>query len=194
VASDSTDQNAASSEDTKLASLEQADAKQATRKIEPQLDPRQIVLGIQQELSRLSCNPGQPDGIWGRRSQGALDNFRRSARVQLASASPDADLLNQLKDYDGKGCPVARSCPSGQRMSSRGVCYTPRQQARGMAPTQQPRSRQVIVQQPPQQQVIVQQPPQQVIVQQPVQRRVSPLGVIGGIAVGIGVCRLAGGC
>lgn len=75
--------------------------------IEPQLDARQIVVGIQQELVRLSCNPGRPDGVWGRRSQRALDLFASSAGVNLASPDPDGYLLKQLREYQGEGCPVA---------------------------------------------------------------------------------------
>ncbi|MCB1461803.1 MAG: caspase family protein [Nitratireductor sp.] len=204
-----------------VASLEQPkEAKEATRKLEPELDPREIVQGIQEELVRLSCNPGRPDGIWGRRSQSALDSFARSAKVQLASAQPDAELFDQLKNYDGKGCPVARSCPSGQRMNSRGQCYTPQRQVNTEAPRtrsarqqviEQPQQQRVIVRQPQQQQVIIQQQPQQqviveqqpgVIVQQPgviveqqPQPRPNPIGGLIGGAIRFGAgCVLLGGC
>lgn len=195
---------------TEVASLEQPKATE-TRKIEVQVDPRQVALGIQQELQRLSCNPGRPDGLWGRRSQGALDQFARAAKVRLVSTEPTPELLDQLRDYDGNGCPVARTCPAGQRMSSKGNCFTPQREARTepAQPQQQSRStrrqqqviveqpqpveqQQVIIQQQPQQ-VIVQQPPQQVIVQQPQPRQVNPLGQFIGGAITLGVtCRLMG--
>ena len=206
-------------EDLKVASLEQPKAKEeSTRKLEPELDPREVVLGIQQELDRLSCSPGRPDGIWGKRSQGALDKFARSAKVQLASAQPDVDLLDQLKKYDGDGCPVARGCPSGQKMNSRGQCYTPRREA-SATPTVQTRSarpQQVIVRQPqrqqqqviieeqpqPQhQQVIVQQQPGMIVQQQPgvmvqpqPQPRPNPIGGLIRLGVGVGATCILMGC
>ncbi|MCG6858608.1 MAG: caspase domain-containing protein [Salaquimonas sp.] len=208
-----TDKPSQPAPEQQLASLEQPKPEEeTTRKLDVPSDPREIVQGIQQELVRLSCNPGRPDGIWGRRSQGALDRFKRGAKVELASADPDAELLDQLKNYKGNGCPVVRSCPSGQRMNSRGQCFTPQRQA-STTPTVQTRSaRQPPPQQPPQQvidnrpppvvsspQTVVVGQPQQVIVpqQQPVivQQRPNPLGQIIGGAIGgaIGVC-IMGGC
>ncbi len=208
-------------EEQQVASLEtKPDAKEeATRKIEPERDPREIVRGIQQHLARLSCNPGGADGIWGRRSQNALDTFRRSAKLELASASPDADLLDQLEGYQGKGCPVARSCAAGQKMNSRGQCYTPKRQASAtpQVQTRSARQQQVIVrqrqpdqqqvfieEQPPQQVIIQQQPPQQVfvpqqqqvIVEQPIQQQPRRSGIgaaIGGLIGGaVSSCLLIG--
>lgn len=208
-----TEQNGtpADQQETQVASLEQPDAEKS-RKLETNIDPRELARGIQSELARLNCNPGRPDGIWGRRSQNALDSFVRASKVELASASPAPELLDQLQGYDGSGCPkaVRKTCPAGQRLSRKGNCYTPKTKTVS-APSQtttrsinqpqvqqaQPRQdvfiqngQQVIIQQPqqpPQGQVIVQQPQQQqpVIVQQPqpVQRPSILRSVIGGAVV-----------
>jgi len=125
-----------------VASLEQPKA-EGTRKIEaPQADPREVALGIQKELVRLSCNPGKPDGIWGKRSQGALDTLRRAAKLELASLEPTSDLLQQLKDHSGTGCPavVVKTCPAGQKLGRKGQCFTPRVEASAPAQQQQSRS------------------------------------------------------
>lgn len=189
-------------ETQQVASLEQPKVAES-RKLEPQLDPREVALGIQEELQRLSCNPGRPDGIWGRRSQGALDSFARSTKVRLVSADPSVDLLDQLKEYDGKGCPVAKTCPAGQRLSKRGNCFTPKQQASRSTGTQTRSSRNQpqVVEQPvaqQQQQVIIQQQQPVVVQQEPVfvepqQQRVNPIGQILGGAITLGItCRLVG--
>lgn len=145
----------------------------------PPRDPREVKRDIQKRLASLSCNPGRPDGLWGKRSQRALDGFVRAAKVKLDSPNPDEVLLGQLNSYNGAGCPkpvvaTRKTCPAGQRLSRKGNCYTPKSSTRSV--TQQPRQQQVVVQpqqQPTQRQVIVRQPQQQrVIVQQPQQRQV----------------------
>ncbi|MFZ1814274.1 MAG: caspase domain-containing protein [Rhizobiaceae bacterium] len=203
-----------SQEETKVASLEQPEAKESTRNLAPTVDEREVKRSIQEQLVRLNCNPGKPDGLWGKRSQGALDTFARSAKLQLASANPDQDLLEQLKGYNGNGCPVRaqpKTCPPGQKLSSKGNCYTPRQEARAEPKTcppgqllsrkgncftprqQQPQQQQVFIEQPPQQQVIIQQ--QQPVFSQPSQPAPQPsLGqrILGGAVIGGTVCILTG--
>jgi hypothetical protein len=197
-------------QEQQVASLDTSkeEAAEATRKIEPQVDMRQVTLDIQQELARFNCNPGRPDGIWGRRSSGALNALAKNARIRLVSADPSVELLEQLREHDGKGCfvperKVVKTCPAGQKLSSKGNCYTPRQSAsvqqqpvtRSAAPQEEiiidEQPRQVIVQQP--QRVIVQQLPQQVIVQPQPQPQPRPGLTIGG-AIGGGVvsCILLG--
>lgn len=150
----------------------QAQADEA-RALVPARDPREVRRDIQKRLAALNCNPGRPDGLWGRRSQRGLDAFVRATKVSLASPNPDEVLLQQLTDYDGAGCPKPavvkrKTCPAGQKLSRKGNCYTPRKQAstRSVAPSQQ-QATQPAPQPQPQQQVIVRQPQQQVIVRQP---------------------------
>ncbi|MEZ5872724.1 MAG: caspase family protein [Nitratireductor sp.] len=197
---------------TQVASLEQPEAKDSSRNIEtkPAMDPREMKLGIQQELDRLGCNPGRPDGLWGKRSQGALDTFARSAKIRLASSDPSEDLLNQLKDYNGSGCPAPKpapvkvkaepkTCAPGQKLSRKGNCYTPKSQASVQQPqtrtvrTQQPRQReQVIIEEPqPRQRVVIQEQP---VFSEPAQPQQPSLGqrLLGGAIVGGTVCILTG--
>lgn len=198
-------------QETQVASLEKPDPEKS-RKLETNIDPRELALGIQSELARLNCNPGRPDGIWGRRSQSALDKFAKASKIELASASPAPELLDQLQGYDGTGCPKAvvtrKTCAAGQRLSRKGNCYTPKTKT-ATAPSQtatrsiaqpqvqqvQPRQdvfiqngQQVIIQQPQQQPqpVIVQQPQQQpVIVQQPQPQPVQRPSIIRNVINGI---------
>ena len=211
-------------EEHQVANVEtEEDPVEETREVEApkvEMDPRELALGLQKELARLNCNPGRPDGIWGRRSQGALDSFAKNANVKLVASSPDEGLLEQLQGYDGKGCPNVvvkkKTAPPPQRQAT-----APAQvQTRSAAPQQQQviqRQPQVIQQQQPQviqqqpqviqqqqqPQVIVQQPQHQggVIVQQPgfhpqpqpVQRP-NPIGqAIGGAIVG-GIACIVTGC
>lgn len=109
----------------------------------------ETVRSIQAELNRLGCNAGRPDGKWGRNSAAAVERFGKHGSVQLASTDPSHGLLDRLKQRDGRVCPlvcsvrqierdgqcVAKTCPAGQRLSSKGQCYTPRRTAAsGSAP------------------------------------------------------------
>ena len=199
--------------ETQVASLEQPEAKDSSRHIEtkPEMDPKEMKLGIQKELDRLGCNPGRPDGLWGNRSQRALDSFARSSKVKLASSDPSVDLLQQLKGYDGNGCPAPKpapvkvkaepkTCAPGQKLSRKGNCYTPKSQAavQQQQPTRTVRTQQreqvFIEEQPqPRQQVIIQQQPEPVF-SEPAQPQRPSLGqrILGGAIVGGTVCILTG--
>ncbi len=102
---------------------------------------RELNVEVQKELRRLGCDPGSPDGIWGRRSQSAFERFLKHTPVRIASTGPDFELLLKLRELKAsRVCPVVcsvrhvvrngrcvlRSCPSGQRLSSKGNCYTPK--------------------------------------------------------------------
>lgn len=100
---------------------------------------RETIRSIQSELGRIGCDPGRPDGIWGRNSRAALASFAEHAGIDLAALEPTHDLLEKLKQRDARVCPlscsvreeirdgacVLKTCPAGQRLSSRGTCYTP---------------------------------------------------------------------
>lgn len=205
--------------ETKVASLE---PKESARGIEQSFDLREVTQAIQERLARLNCDPGAPDGLWGKRTEGALDNFSRAAKVKLASLEPNPDLLNQLQSYKGDGCPVvcsvkqdniggrcvAKTCPGGQLLSSKGKCYTPRQREANIQPepqnTRRLNRRQVIMQDQPQDGMIMQQDPQmmpqrRVIMQQEQPVFIEPQpqpqqgGGVGRILLGVGAC-IAVGC
>lgn len=104
-------------------------------------DPKELARAVQAELNRLGCNAGSPDGIWGRGSRSAADRFSRHSNIQLASTEPTADFLKRLRGFNARVCPlvckatenrvgdtcVTKTCPAGQRLSSKGACYTPQQ-------------------------------------------------------------------
>jgi len=103
-------------------------------------DERALALAVQAELNRLGCDAGPADGAWGRRSRAALEAFAKRKRLALAALEPAPDLLDLLKAEEARVCPrvcgprfrldgdacVAKTCPEGQALSSRGECYTPK--------------------------------------------------------------------
>jgi uncharacterized caspase-like protein len=106
---------------------------------EPAPSPREITLGVQRELKRLGCDPGAPDGIWGAKTSSALAKFARFVGGSAVDSEPTTELLARLKTESGRVCPlecgprfvkindrcVVKTCPTGQRLSSAGQCYTP---------------------------------------------------------------------
>jgi hypothetical protein len=75
-------------EDEKLAALEE----QAIKK----LSGKNLTRAIQGELFRLGCNPGTPDGIWGRNSEAALANFRTATNSSNKKPKDDLELYRSL--------------------------------------------------------------------------------------------------
>lgn len=49
------------------------------KKKEPELTRKEMITLIQQRLKEVGCNPGQADGIWGRRTQSAAIAFAKKA-------------------------------------------------------------------------------------------------------------------
>ncbi len=102
-------------------------------------DPKELARAVQLELNRLGCNAGSPDGVWGRGSRSAANLFNRHSNLRLASIEPNGEFLRQLRAFENRVCPlvckvtenlvgntcVTKSCPSGKKLSSKGVCYTP---------------------------------------------------------------------
>lgn len=94
---------------------------------------------IQAELNRIGCSVGAPDGIWGRRSQAGLERFAAQTGRAVDSLLRAPPLLALLKEQPAGVCPIVctvrqtliegrcvlKSCPAGQRLSSKGICYTP---------------------------------------------------------------------
>ena len=102
----------------------------------PRLVGRALVLRIQQELQRVGCNPGRPDGDWGPKSTRAANSFMRHSRVRIASARPTDELLDALESENRRVCPlvcgakyrvksgrcVLKTCRSDQILTSKGTC------------------------------------------------------------------------
>lgn len=105
------------------------------------LSEAELALLTQAELNRLGCNAGVEDGKWGRNSRAALARLAASApSISAPDPVPTALLLRQMQKLEGRICPlvcratenlvegacIRKTCRKGQRLSSRGVCYTPK--------------------------------------------------------------------
>lgn len=105
--------------------------------IEPQTDP-DLPRDIQAALDEAGCSPGPVDGIWGRRSQQALEQFARHASLTLPEEAISVATLEMIEGLDGRVCPlqcgrryevrngqcVLKTCASGKRLNSAGNCVT----------------------------------------------------------------------
>ena len=104
------------------------------------LSEEELARRAQIALNRLGCDAGVEDGIWGRKSRAALERLsEHQPGFDLVSLDPSEDLLRRLDPLEGRICPVVcavtedlvgetcvrKTCPSGQRLSSKGVCFTP---------------------------------------------------------------------
>lgn len=113
-----------------------ADETRAVQPVPSVMSKRELALKVQQQLSRIGCSPGRPDGAWGRRSQRALEAFSRHSRIELASLSPSEDILSVLNDQKSRVCPlicdrrhvvrgnrcVRKKCPRSKTLNRAGVC------------------------------------------------------------------------
>ncbi|MEM7748735.1 MAG: caspase family protein [Pseudomonadota bacterium] len=102
----------------------------------PSSDAPLPVRDVQQELARLGCDPGEPDGIWGRRGKKALQSFAAHSKLKIVSLEPTATVLETLRQKSGRVCPVQcgkryvkrnntcelKTCPQGQTLTSNGQC------------------------------------------------------------------------
>lgn len=78
-----------------------------------------LVLALQEELHRVGCAPGPRDGLWGRRTAGALARFVRTSGasgVSTDQATPDA--LAAVRERSGRVCPV-QEAPAQPRRQAR---------------------------------------------------------------------------
>ncbi|MGC1504620.1 MAG: caspase domain-containing protein [Sulfitobacter sp.] len=101
---------------------------------------RDLARKAQSELNRLGCNAGVEDGIWGRNSKDALTRLAKYAPLSdVSELDPSEVLLDQMEGLSGGICPlvcratenlidgacIQKTCGKGQRLSSKGQCYTP---------------------------------------------------------------------
>ncbi|MCG6859046.1 MAG: caspase family protein [Salaquimonas sp.] len=66
----------------------------------------EMLKSLQSELNRVGCDAGGVDGIWGRRSQSALEDFVSRRGLEIASIEPSGDILEKLKSVDERVCPL----------------------------------------------------------------------------------------
>ena len=100
---------------------------------------RSLVRSIQQELSRIGCDAGNDDGIWGKKGRAALRKYAQFAKLQYSGLELEQELLVKLETHQSRICPlvcgvrfyqvenqcVLKKCTSGKRLSSKGLCYLP---------------------------------------------------------------------
>ena len=99
---------------------------------------KELVRSIQSELSRVGCDAGKADGIWGRKSEQAVSRYAKHGGLKLTSLEPDESLLKTLQKDKGRICPlncsarevekngecVAKTCESGFRLNNAGECVS----------------------------------------------------------------------
>lgn len=107
--------------------------------VTPPVDPVALAKQVQTELNRVGCTVGTVDGVWGQRSRNALSQFADRRNVAVASLEPSSDILEQLLGVAVRVCPlacsitqvekggacVAKTCAAGQKLNSKGQCFTP---------------------------------------------------------------------
>lgn len=67
-------------------------------------DEQILAISIQLELNRLGCDAGEPDGIWGRGSRGALARYAEKTGATELGSEPTEDLLQLLRGENGRLC------------------------------------------------------------------------------------------
>ncbi|MCP5085001.1 MAG: caspase family protein [Alphaproteobacteria bacterium] len=102
----------------------------------PVMSKRDLAQNIQKELLRLGCDPGRPDGSWGRNSKRALGAYSRHQNRRLASLNPSPEILQDLQGHSARVCPlicdrlhevrgdrcVKKTCSRSERLNSEGRC------------------------------------------------------------------------
>ena len=89
---------------TKFISAEIQKQKEKPKK--PELTPKEIIAIIQTRLKEIGCNPGPPDGIWGRRTQAAAVAFAKKAGLPTSTDKLiSEEFIEKLRDAPEKYCP-----------------------------------------------------------------------------------------
>lgn len=129
-----------SSVDHAVAGIDQAPTDTAVPTRVAPLSEKELARRTQAALNRLGCDAGTEDGIWGKKSRSALERLGIHApTLKVAALDPTETILRQMEALDGRICPlecavtedlvdgscVGKTCPTGQRLSSKGQCYTP---------------------------------------------------------------------
>ena len=131
----------AADESVQVAAVDPAGTVTAAEPPAPVLSERELARSMQRELNRLGCEAGVEDGVWGRKSRKALEQLaEHKPTIEIAVLEPNEALLRQIRQLEGRICPVVcatteeliggscvrKTCPGGQRLSSKGECFTPR--------------------------------------------------------------------
>ena len=68
---------------------------------------RVLVRSIQQQLSRVGCNAGKADGIWGKKGRAALRKYARLEKLKYSTLELEQKLLVRLETHQSRICPLA---------------------------------------------------------------------------------------
>lgn len=82
------------------------------------LDPKEITLALQTELKRVGCDPGRPDGVWGRKGKAALTSFNSYAKLNLPTIAPSQAALTAVRSKSTRVCPAVPRRANTQPTSS----------------------------------------------------------------------------
>lgn len=85
----------------RLAALKQEEEDQRQQNLEPIAD---LPLQIQRALRHVGCNPGKPDGKWGRKSTAALERFARWGGFKLPSEHVSRETLMMVLKANRQVC------------------------------------------------------------------------------------------
>lgn len=75
-------------------------------------DLREVAFALQEELARVGCNPGNPDGSWGNKSRSAMQNFNAQTNLALPIGEPTLRAVEAVKARAVLVCPSALTTPS----------------------------------------------------------------------------------
>ncbi len=78
----------------------------AVPETEKAFDPIELTRALQVELKRVGCDPGRPDGIWGKNGRAALARFNYHAKLNLRTSQPTKAVLDEVQGRVGKICPA----------------------------------------------------------------------------------------
>ena len=84
-----------------------ATAKPDEGEVKEEPDAGALTASIQEELARLGCSPGRPDGQWGRRTTRAMEQFNEQANADLPTGEPSEQALSALKAKTETVCVAA---------------------------------------------------------------------------------------
>lgn len=71
-----------------------------------------LVRSVQRELTRVGCDAGEIDGVWGGKTRVAAEEFKRLTKATFSVDSPTMDLLEAVKRRTARVCPIV--CAGGE--------------------------------------------------------------------------------
>ncbi|WP_421980376.1 caspase family protein [Roseibium sp.] len=94
-------------EDLQVSALQRPEEARREQALPEPGNDKALVRSLQAELNRLGCKAGTADGVWGRKSRQALENYARHSGRNVAALDVSPDLLERLKRDPSRVCPAA---------------------------------------------------------------------------------------